>query len=91
MFLLCAIMADQMHQHRLRLMRQTNKGRGGWGVRRERQTGTPCLHRRLQDLLSMLPSMVDHAPPNRAARRRPIVVLPIKLERIAAAAGAAEV
>lgn len=81
MLLLCVIMADQVHQHGLRLMGQTNKMRSGGGVRRERQSGAPRLHRCLQNFLSMLPSMVDHAPPNKAARRRPIVVLPIKLDK----------
>lgn len=81
MLLLCVIMTDQVHQHRLRLMGQANKGRGDRGIRRERQTGAPRVHRRLQNFLSMFPSMVDHTPPNKAARRRLIVVLPIKLEK----------
>ncbi len=89
MLLLCVILADQMYQYGLRLAVLADKGRIGWRHRRERQAGAPRLHRRLQNLLSMLSSMVDHAPPNKAARRRPIVVLPIKLERIAAVAGAA--
>ncbi len=46
MLLLCVIMADQVHQHGLRLMGQTNKMRSGWGVHRERQSGAPRLHRR---------------------------------------------
>lgn len=91
MFLLGVIMADQVYQYGLRLAVLADKGRRGWRCRRERQAGASRFHRRLQNLLSMLPSMVDHAPPNRAAQRRPIVVLPIKRERIAAAAGAAEV
>ncbi len=83
MLLLYVIMADQVHQHRLRLMGQANKGRGDRGIRCERQAGAPRVHRRLQNFLSMLPSMVDHAPPNKAARKRLIVVLPLSWSRIA--------
>lgn len=67
MFLLYVIMADQMYQHGLRLVRQTDKRRGGGKGRHERYAGAPRFHRRLQDFLSMFPSMVDHAPPNKAA------------------------
>jgi hypothetical protein len=35
----------------------------------------------LQDLLLVSLRVVDHAPPNRAARRRPTAVLPIKVEK----------
>lgn len=74
-------MADQVHQHGLCLMGKPDKGRIDGRNRLERQTGAPRLHRRFQDLLLVSLRVVDHAPPNRAARRRPTAVLPIKVEK----------
>ena len=74
-------MADQVQQHGLCLMWKPNEGRIAGGSRLERQAGAPRLHRRLQDLLLVSLRVVDHAPPNRAARKRPAAVLLIKMEK----------